>query len=355
MDSNGVLREPSCSGAPRPPLFTEPYPTEFSFFVRPGDPSRLVMGLDGGGACWDPLTCLGSVLDNNPIYDPEIDETPASLDATGGLSDQANPANPVAGHLQVFIPYCTGDLHMGSRDQVYSLPLLGARTIRHCGYDNVVAVPEWIRRYYASYVGTPPRQVFVAGASAGGYGAFFAYPAIDRMLPCWTRKRAFSDSAIGIINQDFYDRALAPGGVWGVWDNMPAEFAGAFASGPEVLPVVLNRSLGWHFPRSRFGQYTRAFDTPRHPGARPLRGASARAAVAEGGFPGVPGARAWRTGTTRPPLCGWSWPWGQARPVEPPATVEAGGRFSRHGCRPTPRVPQHTRRAMFFRVAPGLR
>lgn len=260
VDRNGKTRFPSCSGAPEPPLFVSPSPTEFSFFVRLGNPDKLVIAFDGGGACWDPLTCLGSVVAGDSVYDPIINETPAVLDAAGGLGNRVNPDNPVADYFQVFIPYCTGDLHTGSRDTEYILPGFGSWTIHHRGYDNVIAVLEWLSAYYSAAVGHPPKDVFVTGASAGGYGAFFAYPAIDDLLPWWTRKRAFSDSANGIINQDFYNRALTPEGVWGVWDNMPPQLANAFASGPDALPTVLNQALAWSYPRTRFGQYTRAFD-----------------------------------------------------------------------------------------------
>jgi hypothetical protein len=260
IDRNGKARFPSCSGAPEPPFFVTPSPTEFSFFYREGDPRKLVIAFDGGGACWDTLTCLGSVVAGDPVYDPVIDETPADLDAAGGLADRDNPDNPVSEYFQVFIPYCTGDLHTGSRDTQYTLPGLGTRTIHHRGYDNVVAVLEWLIDYYTHVIGQSPTDVFVTGASAGGYGAFFAYPAIDELLPWWTRKRAFSDSANGVINQDFYNRALTPEGVWGVWENMPPQLANAFASGPDALPTALNQSLAWSYPRTRFGQYTRAFD-----------------------------------------------------------------------------------------------
>lgn len=259
-DRNGVERIPGCSGAPVFGPGTDPSLAQFSFFYREGNPQKLVIAFDGGGACWDALTCLGSLLSEDPVYEPFVSETVADLNATDGLADAVNPENPLADHFQVFIPYCTGDLHMGSRDSEYFLPGFGTFTIRHRGYDNVVAVLEWLADYYTNDIGTPPTDVFVAGASAGGYGAFFAYPAIDELLPRRVRKRAFSDSANGVINQDFYDRALTPEGVWGVWNNMPAQLAGAFASGPDTLAIELNQSLAWNYPRTRFGQYTRAFD-----------------------------------------------------------------------------------------------
>lgn len=253
VDRDGTLRHTGCSNAPFSPS------ADFSFFFREGNPRRLVIGFDGGGACWDSLTCVGSVLNEDPVYETVVDETPALLDGLGGLFDRDNPENPLSDALQVLIPYCTGDLHMGSNDQVYILDDV-PHTIRHRGYDNVVAVLEWLTHYYANTAGARPKQVFVTGASAGGYGAQFAYPEIDSRLPAAARKRVLSDSAIGVINADFYNRALAPGGVWGIWINMPPELAGAFAASPDTLPVAINQSLGWNFPKTRFGQYTHAFD-----------------------------------------------------------------------------------------------
>lgn len=251
IDRKGIPRQTGCSNAPGAPS------ADFSFFYREGDPRRLVIGFDGGGACWDSLTCLGSVLSGDPLYQTFVDETPALLDGLGGLFDRDNPENPLADTLQVVIPYCTGDLHMGSNDQEYTLGAL-THVIRHRGYDNVIAVLEWIAAYFGNRA--PPREVFVTGGSAGGYGAYFAYPEIHSLLSRARRKQAFSDSAVGIINQDFYNRALSPGGVWRIWTNMPPELAGAFAAGPDRLPVAINQSLGWSFPGTRFGQYTHAFD-----------------------------------------------------------------------------------------------
>lgn len=267
VDRNGEVFYPSCSGAPVPTLVDGeidpvPAPTEFSFFYRPGNPEKLVIAFDGGGACWDPWTCIFSALVGDPIYDLAVDETEASLDAVEGLAAADNPENPVADYTQVFIPYCTGDLHTGSSDTVYDYVGPGgplAWTIHHRGYDNFAAVIDWLVGYYGD-LGIAPRVVFVVGASAGGYGAAFNYPAIHDLLPFGTVKRVFSDSANGIINQDFYNRALTPGGVWGIWNNMPPALAGAFAAGPDSLPVALNQSLAWSYPRTRFGQYTRAFD-----------------------------------------------------------------------------------------------
>ena len=269
IDRNGEILHPSCSGAPIPTFGPGGFEllqsdTQYSFFYREGDIKKLAIFFDGGGACWDPLTCIGSALIGDPIYDTIVDETVTELNDTGGLADNGNPDNPIASYFQVFIPYCTADLHVGTRTAEYTyagpfwpVPIYDW-PIRHNGRDNVAAVLDWLVKYYHGK--GVPGTVVVAGASAGGYGAMVNYPAIDKLLPFWTKKRVFSDSANGIINQDFYDRALEHDGVWGVRDGLPPEIENAFAAGPDALPIALNQSLGWTYPWTRFGQYTRAFD-----------------------------------------------------------------------------------------------
>ena len=269
IDRNNITRAPSCSGGPK--LTQEgvvPADTAFSFFFRAGDSSKLLIALDGGGACWDPNTCIGSALLGDPIYELEVDETPETLAELGGIADLDNPANPFRDYTQVFIPYCSGDTHWGSKDTMYfyagpngpTVPWL----IHHRGFDNVVAVLEWLTRYYETQAGGAPAKVMVAGGSAGGYGALLTFPAVKEIVPRSTRTYLLTDSSNGVINADFYERALGgyavSGGVWGVEQNIPDFLLGAFASGPDALAISTNTTLAWQYPGTRFGQYTRAWD-----------------------------------------------------------------------------------------------
>ncbi len=269
VDRSGVLRRPSCSGGPKlvdSPVGPVPVPadTQYAFFILPGDAHGLAVLWDGGGACWDATTCVGSALLGTPIYNLEVDETVEELETIGGIGDNSNPDNPIAGYTQVFIPYCSGDLHTGANDQIYTFPLSGGGElpwlVHHRGADNVAFVLDWLANYYESEIGEAPRDVFLSGASAGGYGVLYGTPAFAEHLPRSTRVRVLVDAANGVINQDFYDRALTPGGVWRSWENLPPVLSGAFASGPDNIAVELFRSLGHAYPRARFGQYTTAYD-----------------------------------------------------------------------------------------------
>ena len=264
VDDHGIERRPSCSGGPElvatsAGVFPQAADKQYAFFFRPGNPSKLAIFWDGGGACWDANTCIGTALQGAPIYSLTVDETVDSLNASEGLGKLSEPDNPIADYTQVFIPYCSGDLHTGAADTVYSLGPV-SWTIHHRGADNVAAVLDWVNDYYRDQVGSAPRKVFLSGASAGGYGVLYGYPAVAARLPWYTKVRVLVDAANGVINQDFYDRALTPDGVWRVWDNLAPVLNSAFASGPDELAIEIFKSLGAYYPRTRFGQYTTAYD-----------------------------------------------------------------------------------------------
>jgi hypothetical protein len=283
-DRSGVRRSPGCSGGP---VITDTpagqqlvaADTAYSFFVRHGNPEKLAILFDGGGACWDAATCIGSVIAGRPLYSQTVDETIEELNAIGGIGDPLNAANPISDYTQVFIPYCSADLHAGDAVTRYDYATGDGGTvswdIHHRGADNVAAVLEWLQTYYETEVGHAPSEVFTVGASAGGYGALINYPAIAARLPRGTRMQLLIDAANGVMSQSVYDTALSPEGNWAVWDNLSPVLAAAFSSGPGDLMKESFKSLGWNYPDTRIGQYTTAYDAvqigfyniARHPGA----------------------------------------------------------------------------------------
>ncbi len=75
----------------------------------------------------------------------------------------------------------------------------------------------------------------------------------------WRSTRTVRTSS-RILADDFYNRTLTPGGVWGVWENLAPELESAFSSGADRIKVELFKSLAWNYPGALFGQYTTAFD-----------------------------------------------------------------------------------------------
>ncbi|WP_405231705.1 pectin acetylesterase-family hydrolase [Lentisalinibacter salinarum] len=278
-DGRTRMLEPSCSGGPKPVLnengdptgAIEPANTDFFFFVQRGNPNRLLVGLDGGGACWDAVTCIGSPLQEelgvlpppldqlieDSTYTQELDETAEGLAQAGGIFDARNPDNPFANYTKVFIPYCSGDIHWGSKDTEYTLGPI-TWTIRHRGSDNLLAVVDWLKKngreaYNIDFDRT--RDLMVTGASAGGYGATFAFPYIAELTPR-ARLNLVSDAAIGVTTTSFFKTAIydpATGTAnWGTEKNLPPvlDEAALAARADSGNPSALSRDV--------FG-YTAAF------------------------------------------------------------------------------------------------
>ncbi len=163
--------------------------TPYSFFAHPGNPAKLVVYFQGGGACWSGGTCSpGGTFDDSV----EADE----LDAYQGIFDFANPENPLLDYSFVVIPYCTGDVHIGAADAQFATDA-GTLDIAFDGFTDAAAVLDWT---YANY--TSVEQLIVTGSSAGSIGAVFNAPYV---LDHYREARAlvFGDAYLGIIPDDW--------------------------------------------------------------------------------------------------------------------------------------------------------
>src|SRR5690606_36319667 len=116
---DGETLDPTCSDAPGADA-------AFKFWARRGVSNNLIIYFDGGGACWDDLTCSVPRLashrgEGDGFYKAELmpDDDPNNL---SGIFDLDNPRNPVRDWSFVFVPYCTGDVHSGSNTATYTNP-----------------------------------------------------------------------------------------------------------------------------------------------------------------------------------------------------------------------------------------
>lgn len=137
--------------------------TDYSFFHRDGsDASSLLIYFQGGGACW---SWVDTRVEDGEVF------------GFRGIFDQSNPENPFKSFQMVFIPYCTGDVHIGDTLKRYGDDP-SVSPIAHYGYRNVSAVFEWVGKQ-----GMQPEEVVVAGTSAGSYGALFYVTEVQNMFP----------------------------------------------------------------------------------------------------------------------------------------------------------------------------
>lgn len=163
--------------------------TPYAYFARAGanKSSDLVVEFQGGGACFDALTC------DTPSYTRKVDvgKVLKHLQDGGGILSGSDERNPVLGWNHVFIPYCTGDAHLGNHTPSYG--------IRHVGRINALSALEWVKANVTS-----PKRVFVTGLSAGSAGSYVWAPWIFAMFP-EAKHYHLGDSYVAVFGKTGYD------------------------------------------------------------------------------------------------------------------------------------------------------
>jgi hypothetical protein len=117
------------------------------------DSKNLMIFLEGGGACWDTLTCFA-----NPGSITEI----SKAEQTAGLFDRSNKDNPVGDWNIVYVPYCTGDVHAGANPD----GKVDGKKQMFVGYTNMGVILKQVADEFPDL-----ENVLLTGVSAGGFGA----------------------------------------------------------------------------------------------------------------------------------------------------------------------------------------
>lgn len=172
--------------------------------VNLGTTKRLVVYMEGGGACWDENTCYSLKLASN--IEDGFDETKFFAQAPsvpGSHFDRTNADNPFKDDNFVYIPYCTGDVHAGASEQTY-----GDKRTKHAGRKNVEA---FLKRIVPTF--PDASRVVLTGSSAGGFGAALNY---------WRYRQYFGQTRVDLVDDSgppFPPSKILPFPLWlAAWD-----------------------------------------------------------------------------------------------------------------------------------------
>ena len=219
---------------------------DYHFFVKRGSVNKVVMYYQGGGACWDNLTCGVPVCKNgaDPISDdPDL--------FTTGYGDLTNPDNPFKDWNIVFVTYCTCDIHYGDAVNTYEGQLAPV-TVHHNGFTNAQVAAKYARDWFMA-----PDEVFVTGSSAGSYGALFNGA---RLPEIWAlpKYNVLGDAGNGVITPDFLDNEF---GNWNFQANLPDNIPGVLESiiSGDGLPAYLE-AVSLYYPDTKWANYSTAYD-----------------------------------------------------------------------------------------------
>jgi hypothetical protein len=137
--------------------------TEFSAFTRAGDPSKLLVFTQGGGACWQDFYFCNILSENQEPPAPPV-----------GIWDFDNKDNPFADYSIVYMPYCDGSTFTGDNDVVD--PNFPPSPVRfHRGLRNLSAGMDLAKATFPD-----ANRITVSGSSAGGVGATAFSPFLAR-------------------------------------------------------------------------------------------------------------------------------------------------------------------------------
>ena len=224
----------------------------YRFFVHRGDPGKLLIEFEGGGACWSGSTCEADVYNRRVMSDPEAARQSGQLQ---GIYDRANPANPLKDFTHVYIPYCTGDLHWGNAAATYTSLAGNPYVIQHKGALNATTALNWAGANVPA-----PAQVVVAGCSAGGYGAALWSAKIAQVYP-GARTVELADSAAGVVPDGFFAIPFSSWNVAGAWPNFIPDLALDRVDPATLTLPKLYTSVASFFPTASFSQFNTRSDS----------------------------------------------------------------------------------------------
>ena len=215
--------------------------SDWHFYARPGaaDSSQVMVMFEGGGACWNELTCTPSTgVYKQRVFDDRDAYEPTALAEIGGVFDESNPANPLADYTVVFVPYCTGDTHLGNAEVTYGDDL----TIQHRGAVNSRAAMDWVTQTYPDV-----EDLFVTGMSAGSVPTPLFAGLLAEELPS-ARVVALADASGAYPTAPEFSAVIEANGSmdivpdWDVYDgataddlSIPALMWGTAAHNPDIV------------------------------------------------------------------------------------------------------------------------
>src|SRR5690554_99228 len=198
----------------------------------------LVVYFNGGGACWDALSCgiLETAANTDRRYSSEQLGKEVLPLVEAGVLGRDTQVNPLGEANFLFVPYCTGDLHAGTNTIRY--PGLGLEgPVHHQGRRNVELFIKRARKFFPEV-----KRVWLLGVSAGGYGATLNFELFKESFPN-AEVHAFADASPWLTLDD--DRWESWRTNWAL--SLPAACEGCVENS-ELIPSRLARA----YPESRF-------------------------------------------------------------------------------------------------------
>lgn len=211
---------------------------------------RVVIYMQGGGACWDLTTCFQTITAVHITggYGPNDFATDIQT-LSGSYLFQRVAMNPGKDASWIYVPYCTGDLHDGANVEMYDT----THVVHHVGRTNAQAL-------LARVAATRPNAdiVWLIGISAGGYGVAFDWDLARAAWPSATVHALADSSPLVTMEatrwaamQNVWKMTFPPGcsGCTGDLGAMPAALRAAMPAGARygLLANTRDQTISTYF------------------------------------------------------------------------------------------------------------
>src|SRR5579872_4920413 len=235
----------------------------FGIYVHYASTTKLFIYLEGGGACNESHFCDHNPANMNQVFpggEAMQGQTVAGSLAcvaglqapyTTGLFDTTNSANPVKDWSGVYVPYCTGDVHFGTADNVTinDDPLDVKMNQHFVGYKNM---QKSIARLVPTFPGV--NQILLTGASAGGIGAALNLGLVQDSFGPGVPVTVLDDSGPPSDETSPWPPCLQKAWrtTWGFDGSIPSDCAECSAADGSGLNKIVDY---WHhkYPKDRVG------------------------------------------------------------------------------------------------------
>lgn len=199
----------------------------YSVFTKINNPKKLLIFMQGGGACWQ------GFYNCNPAVEIPGQEPPppqVGIWADSFPTDKKPIKNPIDDYSVLYMPYCDGSVFSGDNalpdaafqahiENLFGLPPGSGPPIRfHRGLQNATAGIDVAKNMFPK-----ARRILLAGSSAGGVGASSFAPFLVRIA--YRNKRnlmVFNDAGPVAINLLDVGNILARSADWRFGQFYPA-------------------------------------------------------------------------------------------------------------------------------------
>jgi hypothetical protein len=174
--------------------------SDFTVFHQARDPKKLVVFLNGGGACWQDFYFCTIQADQDP---------PAEAGIFADSFNESGIDNPLADWSKLYVSYCDGSVFTGDNEVVD--PNFPAGPVRHHrGLRNVTAALDLARDLHPN-----AKDVLLSGSSAGGFGVSAWAPWVFRFVfPPAADLKLFNDAGPPVNNPVLVGDVLARANDW---------------------------------------------------------------------------------------------------------------------------------------------